>query len=69
MFKIMEIVKTANEAVAKIVQDLISNLPEINLLIYAPATVITAEINGRGSYKSETQSPKHPRGLDRHRRV
>jgi hypothetical protein len=36
------------------------NLTELNHLIYAGTLVITEEIRGTGSYKSETQSPKTP---------
>jgi len=58
MFKIKEIVKTANEARAAILKDKYVNLTEIHHLIYAAATVIAEEINGTGCYKSETQQPK-----------
>lgn len=69
MFKMIEIVKTANKAVAEIREDKNSNLPQTNHLIYAAATIITEEINGRGSSKSETQSSKHTRGLDEYWRI
>jgi hypothetical protein len=52
--------KTANEAMAKILKDKDLNLTEIMHLIYAAATVITKEINVTECYKSETQSPKTP---------
>ena len=58
MFQINEILKTANEAMAKLLKDKDLNLTEIIRLIYEAATVITREINGTGCYKSETQSPK-----------
>ena len=58
MFQINEILKTANEAMAKLLKDKDLNLTEIIHLIYEAATVVTREINGTGCYKSETQSPK-----------
>jgi hypothetical protein len=67
MFQINEILKTANEAMAKILKDKNLNLTEIIHLIYAAATVITKEINGKGCYKTEIQ--KHPHGSDAYRRV
>jgi hypothetical protein len=48
MFKIKEIVKTANEAIAEILKDKCVNLTEIYHLIYAAATVTTEETNGTG---------------------
>ena len=62
MFKIQEMVKTANEALAlaEILKDKDLNLTEINHHINAAATVITEDGNGTGSYKSETHSPKTP---------
>ena len=57
-FKIKEIVKTANEAIAEILKDKYVDLTEIHHLIYAAATVITEEINGTECYKSETQQSK-----------
>jgi hypothetical protein len=36
------------------------NMTELNHLIYAAATALTEEINGTGSYKSETQRPETP---------
>jgi hypothetical protein len=62
MFKVNEILKTANEAMAKLPKDKDLNLTEIIHLIYAAATVITKEINGTGCYKSETQSKNNPMG-------
>jgi hypothetical protein len=61
VFQINEILKTAIEAMAKILKDKDLNLTEIIHFIYAAAMVITKEINGTGCYKSETQSPKTPR--------
>jgi hypothetical protein len=66
MFKIKEIVKTANEAIAEILKDEDLNLMVINRLIYvaaaaaaaaATAAVITEEVYGTGCYQSETHSP------------
>ena len=64
MFKIKEIVKTANEAIAEIMKDEDLNLMVINRLIYvaaaaaaATAAVITEEVYGTGCYQSETHSP------------
>jgi len=63
MFKIKEIVKTANEAIAEILKDEDLNLMVINHLIYvaaaaaATAAVITEEVYGTGCYQSETHSP------------
>ena len=58
MFKIQEIVKTANEALAEVLKDKDLNLTEINYHINAATMVITEDGNGTGSYKSETHSPK-----------
>jgi hypothetical protein len=69
MFKIKEIVKTANEARAAILKDKYVNLTEIHHLIYAAATVIAEEINGTGCYKSDSTAQNHPRGPDAYRRV
>jgi hypothetical protein len=52
MFKIKEIIKTANKATAEKLKDKDLNLNYINHLIYAAATVITEELNGTGCYKS-----------------
>jgi len=62
MFKIQEIVKTANEtfALAEILKDKDMNLTEINNHINAAATVISKDGNGTGSYRSETHCPKTP---------
>jgi len=62
MFKIQEVVKTTNEALAlaETLNDKDLNLTEINHHINAAATVITEDGNGTGSYKSETHSPKTP---------
>ena len=62
MFKIQEIVKTTNEALAlaETLNDKDLNLTEINHHINAAATVITEDGNETGSYKSETHSPKTP---------
>jgi len=54
-------VKTANEAIAEILEYKHSNLFEIIHLIYSAAINITTEgINGIGSYQSGAQSPKTP---------
>jgi hypothetical protein len=63
MFQINEILKTATEAMAKLLKDKDLNLTEIIHLIYAAAMVITKEINGTGCYKLETQSLKTPPGV------
>ena len=60
MFQTNKILKTANEAIAKLLNDEDLNLTEIIHFINAAATVITKEINGTGCYKSETHSPKTP---------
>jgi hypothetical protein len=59
IFTVKERMKTAGEAMAEMLEDKNVNLTVINYLIYAGATVIT-EVNGKGSYKSETQSPEKP---------
>jgi len=68
MFKTEETAKTANEAIAEILRDKDWKLTVINHLTYAAATVITEDVNGTGCYKAETHNPKHPRGLNAHRR-
>jgi hypothetical protein len=55
-----EIIKTANEAMAEILAGKDLNMTELNHLIYSAATVLTEEINGTESYKSETQKPGTP---------
>ena len=60
MFKLVQIVKTANEAIAEILEDKSSNLFEIIHLIYSAAINIIEEINGIGNYQSGTQSTKTP---------
>jgi hypothetical protein len=52
--------KTANEAMAEILEDKDLNLTDINHIMYEAEIVIKEEINGKGSYKSETHSPKKP---------
>jgi hypothetical protein len=52
--------KTVNEAMAEILAGKDLNMTEVNHLTYATAMALTEEINGTGSYKSETQSPKIP---------
>jgi hypothetical protein len=52
--------KTANEAIAEILENKHTNLFEIIYLIYSAAMYITEGINGIGSYQSGTQSPKAP---------
>jgi len=59
-FKIKTIMKTANEAIEKILDGKDLNITELNHLIYAAATVITEEINGTREYKLETQRSKTP---------
>jgi hypothetical protein len=53
-------VKTANGAMAEILEDKHSNLFEIIHLIYSVARNITEDINEMGSYQSGSQSPKTP---------
>jgi hypothetical protein len=60
VFKIKEITKTANEAMTEILAAKDLNMTELNHFIYAAATALTEEINGTGSYKSETQRPETP---------
>ena len=60
IFKIKEIVKIANEAIAETLKDKDMSLTEINHLVYAAAAVITEEVNRTGCYKSETHSTKTP---------
>ena len=47
--------KTANDAVGEILCERHFNVMDLNHLIYAAATVITEEINGRKQYKLQTQ--------------
>jgi hypothetical protein len=58
VFKVKEMMKTANEAVAEILAGKDLNMTELNHLIYAAATALTEEINGTGSHKSETWRPE-----------
>jgi len=51
MFKIQEIVKTANEALAEILKDKDLYVTEINYNINGAATFITEDGNETGSYK------------------
>jgi hypothetical protein len=44
----------------KILEDKVLNLTKINHLIYAAAAFIKEDVNGIGSYKSETQHPETP---------
>jgi hypothetical protein len=60
VFKIKEIIKTANEAMAEILAGKDLNMTELNHLIYPATTALTEEINGTGSYKSETRRPETP---------
>jgi hypothetical protein len=60
VYKIKEIMKTANEAMAKILAGKDLNMTELNHLIYTTAAALTEEIKGTGSYKSETQRPITP---------
>ena len=52
--------KTANEAMAEILEAKDLNMIELHNLIYAASTIITEEVNATGRYKSEIQSPKTP---------
>jgi len=52
MFKIKEIMETANEATAEKLKDKNMNLAEINYPIYEAAKVIKEEVNRTGCYKS-----------------
>ena len=58
--KIKVIMKTANEAMEEILDEKDLNITELNHLIYAAATVITEEINGRGECKLQTERSKTP---------
>jgi hypothetical protein len=60
MFKVKEIMKTANEAMVEILAGKDLNMTELNHFIYSAATALTEEINGTGSYKSETWRPETP---------
>ena len=55
MFKMKLIMRTANDAVREILCERDFDVTELNHLIYAAATVITEEINGRKEYKLQTQ--------------
>jgi hypothetical protein len=57
VFKIEEITNTANEAMAEILAGKDLNMTELNHLTYTAAAALTEEVNGTGSYKSETQTP------------
>jgi hypothetical protein len=58
VFKVKEIMKTAKEAMVEILAGKGLNMTELNHLIYAAAMALTEEINGTGSYKSETWRPE-----------
>jgi hypothetical protein len=60
VFKVKEIMKTVNEAMAEILAGKDLNMNELNHPIYAAATAVTEEINGTESYKSETRRPETP---------
>ena len=60
MFKLKVIMKTANVAMGKILDEKDLNITEQNHLIYAAATVITEEINGMGKYRPQTQISTTP---------
>jgi hypothetical protein len=60
VFKVKEIIKTANEAMIDILAGKDLNMPELNHLIYAAAMDLTEEINGTGSCESETWRPETP---------
>jgi hypothetical protein len=49
-----------NEAMAEILAGKHLNTTKSNHLIYTTVTALTEEINGTGSYKSETQRPGTP---------
>ena len=53
---------TANEAIEEILDEKDLNITELNLLIYAAATVITEEINGTGEYTLQTEVKDTPVG-------
>ena len=52
----------ANKAMEEILDAKDFNITELNHLIYAAATVITEEINGRAQYKKETDIKTIPMG-------
>jgi hypothetical protein len=58
--KLKGIMKTANEAMVEILAGKDLNMTEVNHLIYTAETALTEEINGTGSYKSETWRPESP---------
>jgi exoribonuclease R len=58
MFKIKEIMKTANEATAEKLKDKDLNLNDINHPIHAAATIVTEKVKGTGCYKSWTRISK-----------
>jgi len=60
MFKLKVIMKTANEAMGKILDKKDLNITEVNHLIYAAATVITKEINGIEGYRLQTRRSTTP---------
>jgi hypothetical protein len=60
VFKVKEIMKTANEAMVEILAGKDLSMTELKHLIYATATALTEEINETGSYKSETRRPETP---------
>ena len=53
MFKIKAVAKLANKVMEEILEEKDLNITELNHSIYATATVITEEINGRAQYKIE----------------
>jgi hypothetical protein len=60
VFRVKEKMKTANKAQVEILAGKDLNMTELNHLIYAAVTALTEEINGTGSYKSETRRPETP---------
>jgi hypothetical protein len=60
VLKVKEIVKTVNEAMAEILAGKDLNMTELNHLIHVAAAALTEEVNGTGSYKSETWRPETP---------
>jgi hypothetical protein len=69
MFKIKEMMKTANEATTEKLKDKDLNTNDINHLIYAAATVITEEENEHDATNHGLRVQKHFPGLDAHSSV
>jgi hypothetical protein len=62
MFRLKVIMKTANEAMAKILDEKDLNITELNHLIYAATMVITEEINGMESVDYKHKDQQHAVG-------